>query len=206
MLASSEKGLAWVLVPADSEGVTRHIYPTHDGRGGASFEFDLTVDETRIIATDEIAQDALTAYRELAMVLSSAETLGATQAALDTTVDYTKQRVQFGQPLASFQALQHRMSNMLIQTELTRSLVYAACEAADTGHADCGRFARAAKVKAATVGRKVSQEAIQLHGGIATTDEYIVGHFFKRITALESWVCSKGEALQEFMTLPAAQH
>ena len=206
VLASSEKGLAWVLVPTDSEGVTRHIYPTHDGRGGASFDFDLTLDETQIIATNEIAQDALTAYRELAMVLSSAETLGATQAALDTTVDYTKQRVQFGQPLASFQALQHRMSNMLIQTELTRSLVYAACEAADTGHADCGRFARAAKVKAATVGRKVSQEAIQLHGGIATTDEYIVGHFFKRITALESWVCSKGEALQEFMAQPAAQH
>jgi alkylation response protein AidB-like acyl-CoA dehydrogenase len=56
-------------------------------------------------------------------------------------------------------------------------------------------------VKATTVGRNVSQEAIQLHGGIATTDEYIVGHFFKRITALESWVCSKGEALKEFIAL-----
>ena len=116
-------------------------------------------------------------------------------------MDYTKQRVQFGQPLASFQALQHRMSNMLIQTELTRSLIYAACDAADSGRDDAARFARAAKVKATTVGRKVSQEAIQLHGGIATTDEYIVGHFFKRITALESWVCSKGEALNEFMAL-----
>jgi len=206
VLAKSGTGLAWVLVPVDAEGVTRDIYPTHDGRGGASVKFDLCLDDTQIIATGETAQDALTAYRELAMVLSSAETLGATQAALDTTVDYTKQRIQFGQPLASFQALQHRMSNMLIQTELTRSLVYAACDAADDGHPDCGRFARAAKVKAATVGRKVSQEAIQLHGGIATTDEYIVGHFFKRITALESWVCSKGEALKEFMALPAAQH
>jgi alkylation response protein AidB-like acyl-CoA dehydrogenase len=93
------------------------------------------------------------------------------------------------------------MSNMLIQTELTRSLIYAACNAADSGHDDAARFARAAKVKATTVGRNVSQEAIQLHGGIATTDEYIVGHFFKRITALESWVCSKGEALKEFMAL-----
>ena len=206
VLANSGSGLAWVLVPVDADGVTRNIFPTHDGRGGASFDFDISLDDAHIIATGEIAQDALNAYRELAMVLSSAETLGATQAALDTTVDYTKQRIQFGQPLSSFQALQHRMSNMLIQTELTRSLVYAACDAADARRTDFGRFARAAKVKAATVGRKVSQEAIQLHGGIATTDEYIVGHFFKRITALESWVCSKGEALQEFMALPTAQH
>lgn len=206
VLANSETGLAWVLVPVDADGVTRDIYPTHDGRGGASFKFDVNLDDAQIVATGGIAQDALNAYRELAMVLSSAETLGATQAALDTTVDYTKQRIQFGQPLASFQALQHRMSNMLIQTELTRSLVYAACDAADAGHADCSRLARAAKVKAATVGRKVSQEAIQLHGGIATTDEYIVGHFFKRITALESWVCSKGEALKEFMALSTTQH
>ena len=206
VLANSATGLAWVLVSVDTEGVSREIYPTHDGRGGASVKFDVGLDDAQIIAIGEIAQDALIAYRELAMVLSSAETLGATQAALDTTVDYTKQRIQFGQPLASFQALQHRMSNMLIQTELTRSLVYFACDAADDGHADRARFARAAKVKAATVGRKVSQEAIQLHGGIATTDEYIVGHFFKRITALESWVCSKGEALKEFVALPAAQY
>ena len=93
------------------------------------------------------------------------------------------------------------MADMLIKIELTRSLVYAACNAADADSPDRARFARAAKVKASTVGREVSQEAIQLHGGIATTDEYIVGHFFKRITALESWVCSRGEALQEFMAM-----
>ena len=201
MLAQSEDGLAWVLVPTAADGVECERFPTHDGRGGMSCRFDLVLEADYILLQGQPAADALEAYRALAMTLSSAETLGATQAALDTTVDYTKQRVQFGQPLASFQALQHRMSNMLIQTELTRSLIYAACNAADSGRDDAARFARAAKVKAATVGRKVSQEAIQLHGGIATTDEYIVGHFFKRITALESWVCSKGEALKEFMAL-----
>ncbi|MDA0649991.1 MAG: acyl-CoA dehydrogenase, partial [Proteobacteria bacterium] len=201
VLAQSEDGLAWVLVPTTADGVECDSFPTHDGRGGMNCRFDLVLDADHILLQGQPATDALEAYRALAMTLSSAETLGATQAALDTTVDYTKQRVQFGQPLASFQALQHRMSNMLIQTELTRSLIYAACNASDSGHDDAARFARAAKVKAATVGRKVSQEAIQLHGGIATTDEYIVGHFFKRITALESWVCSKGEALKEFMAL-----
>ena len=201
VLAQSEDGLAWVLVPTTANGVECESFPTHDGRGGMSCRFDVVLGADHILLQGQPAADALEAYRALAMTLSSAETLGATQAALDITVDYTKQRVQFGQPLASFQALQHRMSNMLIQTELTRSLIYAACNAADSGSDDAARFARAAKVKATTVGRKVSQEAIQLHGGIATTDEYIVGHFFKRVTALESWVCSKGEALKEFMAL-----
>ena len=201
VLAQSADGLAWVLVPTTTDGVECERFPTHDGRGGMSCRFDLVLKADHILLQGQSASDALEAYRAVAMTMSSAEALGATQAALDTTVDYTKQRVQFGQPLASFQALQHRMSNMLIQTELTRSLVYAACNAADNGHDDAARFARAAKVKATTVGRAVSQEAIQLHGGIATTDEYIVGHFFKRITALESWVCSKGEALKEFMAI-----
>ncbi len=201
VLAQGSEGLAWVLVPAAADGVECEAFPTHDGRGGINCRFDFALEAEQILLQGEPASKALEAYRTLAMTLSSAETLGATQAALDTTVDYTKQREQFGQPLASFQALQHRMSNMLIQTELTRSLIYAACNASDNGHDDAARFVRAAKVKAATVGRKVSQEAIQLHGGIATTDEYIVGHFFKRITALESWVCSKGEALKEFMAL-----
>ncbi|MEK9654271.1 MAG: acyl-CoA dehydrogenase [Halieaceae bacterium] len=201
VLASCDEGLAWVICPRDASGVDCDLFATHDGRGGATCTFDATVEENQILFTGASAQTALDAYRELAMTLSSAETLGAAHAALNTTVDYTKQRVQFGQPLASFQALQHRMANMLIQVELTRSLVYAACDAADSNNADRSRFARAAKVKASTVGRKVSQEAIQLHGGIATTDEYIVGHFFKRIAALESWVCSRGEALREFMAV-----
>ncbi len=201
VLATGERGLAWVLCPRDAEGVSCEIFPTHDGRGGANCTFDAAIDERQILFSGADAQTGLDAYRELAMTLSSAETLGAAQAALNTPVDCTKPRIQFGQPLASFQALPPRMANMLIQVELTRSLVYAACDAADSDAADRSRFARAAKVKASSVGRKVSQEAIQLHGGIATTDEYIVGHFFKRITALESWVCSRGEALREFMAV-----
>jgi alkylation response protein AidB-like acyl-CoA dehydrogenase len=201
VLANSCNGLAWVLVEKNAAGLSCETFPTHDGKGGANCHFDLPINDDQILLMGDAAAEALSAFRECAMVLSSAETLGAAQAALDTTVDYTKQREQFGQPLASFQALQHRMANMLIQTELTRSLVYAACDAADRDSSDRGRFARAAKVKSAAVGRKVTQEAIQLHGGIATTDEYIVGHFFKRVTALETWVCSKGEALQEFMAI-----
>jgi alkylation response protein AidB-like acyl-CoA dehydrogenase len=114
-------------------------------------------------------------------------------------VDYTRQRVQFGRTLSSFQALQHRMANMLIQLELTRSLVDAACRAHDEGDREARKLALAAKVKVSNAARKVTQEAIQLHGGIATTQEYVVGHYFKRVTALESWLCSRDEALAEFV-------
>ena len=89
------------------------------------------------------------------MLMASAESVGAMQAALDATVEYTKQRVQFGQTLSSFQALQHRMSDMLIQLELTRSLVASACRAHDEGAEDARRLILAAKVKAATTARRV---------------------------------------------------
>ena len=199
--ATGPEGLVWVLITASQEGVSLDTYPTHDGRGGASLQFDTNIEPNQILLNGEKAKEAQTVLKEQAMILGSAETLGAMQAALDATVDYTKQREQFGQPLASFQALQHRMADMLIQIELARSLVYAACHAADKGSIERGRFALASKVKTAAVGKRVTQEAIQLHGGIATTDECIVGHFFKRVTALESWLCSRGEALQEFVQL-----
>jgi len=116
-------------------------------------------------------------------------------------VDYTKQRIQFGQPLASFQALQHRMSDMVIQVELCRSLVEAACRAHDEGAADEMELILATKVKTANAGRHITQEAIQLHGGIATTDEYVVGHYFKRVAALDSWIVSRDEALDKFIAV-----
>ena len=199
--ASGPDGLHWVLVPADAAGITVDRYPTHDGRGGANLRLNIALNHDSFLVSGTEALSALEQYRDMAMLSASAESLGAMQAALDTTVDYTKQRVQFGQPLASFQALQHRMANMLIQIELARSLVYAACDAYDQGAAERTLFVRAAKAKSAQIAKRVTQEAIQLHGGIATTDEYIVGHFFKRITALESWVCSRGEALREFMAV-----
>ncbi len=197
--ASGPKGLTWVMVESDQEGLHKDVYPTHDGRGGVSLKFNSPISEGQILLEGESAKKAVTALRTHAMLLSSAETLGAMQAALHTTIDYTKRREQFGQPLASFQALQHRMADMLTQIELSRSLVYAACTALDDESSDRNQLARAAKVKAASVGKKVTQEAIQLHGGIATTDEYIVGHFFKRVTALESWIYSRGEALKDFI-------
>lgn len=190
---------AYVLVDRHAEGLVVNHYQTYDGRSGANLILDVLIPEEHLIASGETAILAFARARARVILMASAETLGAMEAALEATVDYTKQRVQFGQPLASFQALQHRMADMLIQVELCRSLVEAACRAHDEGSDDEAQLILATKVKTATAGRAITQEAIQLHGGIATTDEYIVGHFFKRVAALDSWIVSRDEALDKFI-------
>jgi alkylation response protein AidB-like acyl-CoA dehydrogenase len=190
---------ACVLVPRDTPGLVVDAYRTYDGRSAVNLAMDLELPPGALVAQGDLAVAAFARTRSRAMLMASAETLGAMSAALDATVDYTRQRVQFGQPLSSFQALQHRMSDMLIQTELTRSIVEAACRAHDQESEDAARLAAAAKVKATGAGRRITQEAIQLHGGIATTDEYMVGHYFKRVAALESWLVSREEALDNFI-------
>ena len=107
---------------------------------------------------------------------------------LEATVEYTKQRHQFGVPIGSFQALQHRMAEMFIEVELARSMAYLAAMTLDEQRDDPvarRRGISAAKVQVARSGRFVAQNAIQLHGGIGMSEEYKVGHYFKRLTMVE---------------------
>jgi alkylation response protein AidB-like acyl-CoA dehydrogenase len=119
-----------------------------------------------------------------AAVLASAEMLGMAGQAFDTTLAYLKQRVQFGQVLATFQALQHRMANLFSEIELMRSAVEAGLAAIDRG-GDTRQAASLAKGKANEVGHLMSRELIQLHGGIGMTDEYDAGFTLKRMRVLE---------------------
>ncbi len=195
---------AYVLVERDAPGLSIDGYGTYDGRNGANLSFDINLPDTALLAKGDAAIEAFAFARDRVMLMASAEALGAMEAAMNATVEYTRQREQFGQPLSSFQALQHRMADMLIQVEITRSLVEAACRAHDTQSPDAAQLVLAAKVKAARAARRITQEAIQLHGGIATTDEYIVGHYFKRVTLLESWIVSRDEALEKFIAVSDA--
>jgi len=117
-----------------------------------------------------------------------AEGLGLMSLMLEATVEYTKQRQQFGVPIGSFQALQHRMAEMFIEVELARSMAFLAAMTLDEQAADPvarRRGISAAKVQMAKSGRFVGQNAIQLHGGIGMSEEYKVGHYFKRMTMVE---------------------
>lgn len=126
----------------------------------------------------------LDAVLDRAAVLAAAEMLGMASAAFDTTLAYLKQRVQFGQVLATFQALQHRMANLFSEIELMRSAVEAGLAAIDGG-GDTRQAASLAKGKANEVGHLVSRELIQLHGGIGMTDEYDAGFCLKRMRVIE---------------------
>ena len=158
--------------PARS-GVQRQTFLTHDGRLGAHVTLDTELEDSDLLLSGDDAQQMQTTVYQRAMLLAAAEGVGAMQGALDLTVDYTRQRQQFGQPLSAFQALQHRMADMLIQVELARSLVTAACDAVDGNSDQALTLSLAAKAKVDSAARRVTQEAIQMHGGIATTNDTV---------------------------------
>ena len=123
---------------------------------------------------------------DFASALQCAEAVGAMQFANDTKLEYLKTRKQFGQPIGAFQALQHRMVEMFVTAEQARSMSYLACSKVDTTTApvERGRIVSAAKIKIADACRQISQESIQLHGGMGMTEEMKVSHTFRRLTTI----------------------
>jgi pimeloyl-CoA dehydrogenase small subunit len=181
-------GISLFLVPADAEGVTRRGYATQDGLRAAEIEFSgVRVGADAIIG--ELDRGLLLIERvvDIALAALAAEAVGAMEALHVLTVDYLKTRKQFGVTIGSFQALQHRAADMLVQLEQARSMaMYAAMMAEEPDAAQRRAALAAAKVQINESGRAVGQEAIQLHGGIAMTQEYKGGHYFKRLTMIES--------------------
>ncbi|MDX1735340.1 MAG: acyl-CoA dehydrogenase, partial [Halioglobus sp.] len=152
--------------------------------------------------------DGLQLVREVidhAIVAMGGEALGAMQALLEATVEYTRTRKQFGQPISNFQVLQHRMADMYMKVEETRSLLLNAAIALEERSQDAPAACAALKVKIADAGRVVSQEAVQLHGGIGMTDELVVGHHYKRLLLLSKLYGDEDCHLQRFVELTRSQ-
>ena len=180
-------GIGLFLVDRKAPGVVVHGYPTQDGQRAAEIGFqdvrvpaeDVLGDVANGLPVDEHAIDE-------AIAAIAAEAVGAMEAALGMTVNYLKTRTQFGVPIGSFQALQHRAADMFIALEQARSMAFlAVMSAADDDGARRRRAMSAAKIQTAKSARFIGQEAIQLHGGIGMTMEYKVGHLFKRLTMIE---------------------
>ncbi|MBB3032527.1 acyl-CoA dehydrogenase family protein [Alteriqipengyuania lutimaris] len=154
-----------------------------DMRDHAEIDFNDAPAQKLAAGGSDLAQKIL----DHARVLTAAEMLGMSQAVFDTTLDYLKQRVQFNQVLATFQALQHRMADLYTELELGRSAVEGGLQAIDSGFA-VTEAAALAKARANDLLHHMSKEGLQLHGGIGMTDEYDVGFFLKRARILEaSW-------------------
>jgi alkylation response protein AidB-like acyl-CoA dehydrogenase len=176
-------------VPADAPGLTLTPYAAEDGHDVADVRLDgVRADATAMLGGFGDGSALLATALDHATAALCGEALGLMAVMLEMTVTYTKQRQQFGVPISSFQALQHRMAEMFVEVELARSMAYLAAMTLDEQHDDPVARARgisAAKVQIAKSGRFVGQNAIQLHGGIGMSEEYKVGHYFKRMTLVE---------------------
>jgi len=174
-------------VPATDATVRRIAFPTEDGSDAGDVTFDgVRIEESGVLATGDDALAALELGIDHATAALCGEALGLCEVMLDTTVDYSKTRTQFGVPLSSFQALAHRMAEMYIELELLRSMAYYAAGALDESDASVRKRAiSAAKAQVAKSGRFIGQQAIQLHGAIGMSEEYKIGQYFKRMTMVE---------------------
>ena len=185
------------VAPA-SAGLRMHGYATIDGGRAADIELDaVRLPADALLGTTAIGLAALARVIERATLCVCAEAVGAMDALLWKTVEYTKTRRQFGVAIASFQALQHRMAEMFIELEQSRSILMMALMAAEAGEV-LTRPVSAAKSRIGRAMRRLGQEAIQLHGGIGVTDELDVGHYFKRLTAIETLFGNTDFHLQRF--------
>ncbi len=181
-------GLSVFLVDRDAPGVDVRAYANMDASRAARISFnEVTVPESARLGKPGGAYEALERVFDHATAAVCAQAVGALDALLQKTVEYSKTRKQFGVPIGSFQALQHRMADMFIECQLARSITVMAAMQLDS---DSPRQTRSAAVSAAKsrLGRairKVGQEAVQIHGGIGMTDELDVSHLFRQVTGLE---------------------
>ncbi len=182
------KGLALFLVDAKAAGVSRRGYPTVDGLRAAEVTLaNVRVDADAVIGEAGNAFPLIEQVVDLGIAALCAEAVGAMAAMHEMTVEYLRTRKQFGVPIGNFQVLQHRATEMLIGLEQARSMAMLATMMADEPDAAERRKAiAAAKVQIGRSARSVGQAAIQLHGGIGMTMEYKVGHYFKRVTAIDT--------------------
>jgi len=196
------RGISVFAVPPGSRGVRLIPYPLIDGQRGADVVLDeAPLEPDALLGPEGGAFPALEAAWDLGVAALCAEAVGVLQATLDATTEYTRTRKQFGVPIARFQALQHRMADMLMHVEQARSMSYlAAMQAASTDARERRRTVSAAKVTVGQACRFVGQQAVQLHGGMGVTDELAVSHCFKRLMAIELSLGDTEHHLERFIT------
>jgi alkylation response protein AidB-like acyl-CoA dehydrogenase len=184
--ARGQAGLSLFLVDGAAPGLMVTAYPTIDGRRAGDVVLrDVAVDADALIGPEGGAASLLEAMRDRAIAAQAAEAAGLLDRMVADTVAYCRGRSQFGQPIAGFQVLQHRMVDMHIAVEMVRAAAVLACLRLDGDPVERARAASAAKVTVAQACRFVGQNAVQLHGGMGMTDDLAIGHCFKRATMIE---------------------
>jgi alkylation response protein AidB-like acyl-CoA dehydrogenase len=183
-----DHGISLFVVNTDAAGVTRRNYATVDGGRAAEFPFtDVKLADSAMLGVKDEGLALLQRVIDHAIMAIGAEAVGAMEVAYKLTVEYCKTREQFGQPIGKFQVLQHRMVDMFMEHEQSKSLLYMAAMRLDEGYDQAARKAVSAlKVQIGKSGRFVGENAIQLHGGMGMTEEMSIGHYFKRLTIIDT--------------------
>ncbi|MET4804107.1 acyl-CoA dehydrogenase [Bradyrhizobium sp. LB11.1] len=175
------------LVPATAPGLAISDYPRLGGGRACNIELsDVQLPEDALLGDGKDALPAIEWAVDRAMAALGAEAVGIMQTLLDTTLDYTKIRKQFGRPLSANQVIRHRLADMAIQVDEARSMALRAALKADSAPVERARAASAAKAKIGKCARFVGEQSIQLHGGMGVTEELEVGAYFKRLIAFDT--------------------
>ena len=198
------KGVTLFIVPKTAKGVTTRDYPTVDGLRASEIYFEnVSVGADANIGELDHGFPLIEKVADEAIASLCAEAHGGMGVLNSATLEYSKTRKQFGQPIGNFQVLQHRMADMFIAYEQAVSMTYMVTLKLDEPDKARKMAASAAKVQIGKAGRLISQEAVQIHGGMGMTDELNVGHFFKRVTMIESQFGNTDWHLRRYTELSA---
>lgn len=181
-------GVSLFVLDANTAGVTRRDYPTVDGARAAEVSFEnVAVPADALLGPAGSALNVIERVIDDGILAVGAEAVGCMEVLYKDTVEYCKTREQFGQPIGKFQVLQHRMVDMFMEHEQSKSMMFMAAMRLDEGYdAAAQKAVSAFKVQVGKSGRFVGQSAVQLHGGMGMTDELNIGHYFKRLTIIDT--------------------
>ncbi|MFM0306614.1 acyl-CoA dehydrogenase [Paraburkholderia sp. RL17-383-BIF-A] len=197
-----EAGVSLFLVPRDAAGLSVRGYPRIDGGRAAEVTFDnVTLNDDALLGTAGAGFATLEYAVGCGVLALCSEAIGAMDVAKDYTLEYLRTRKQFGVPIGSFQALQHRMADLLLEIEQARSAVINAAAALGAEPRQRERAVSAAKYSIGRIGTRVAEECIQLHGGIGMTWELPLAHYAKRLVMIDHQLGDEDHHLERFVAL-----
>ena len=198
-----ETGVSLFIIPSDAKGLSRRDYPTVDGQRASELILDnVELEEASRLGEEGQGLNILQQAIDFATLAIGSEAVGCMEVLYKDTVEYCKNREQFGQPIGKFQVLQHRMVDMFMEHEQSKSLMFMAAMRWDEGYgAEAQKAVSAFKVQVGKSGKFVGQSAVQLHGGMGMTDELNIGHYFKRLTIIDTMFGNVDHHLKRFGSL-----
>ena len=196
------EGVTVFVVDKNAKGVSTRDYPTVDGQRASEVTLEnVTVGADAVIGEVGGGLKIVEKVTDEAIAALAAEAIGAMKVLNDTTIEYSKTRKQFGTPIGKFQVLQHRMVDMFMNYEQSVSITYMVTLKLEEEEAERKKAASAAKVQIGKAGRFIGQQAVQIHGGMGMTDELNVGHYFKRLTVIDTQFGNVDHHLKRYASL-----